>query len=110
MYFSLQWFLPLLLRFESDSRDDELRQDCLTALACLSQIALSDPEIEEMLKQVEDVVYDVSGNVPWRDRVLALQHLQTVVFTNFFNIKSNPDWVQRTQRLAIQVRRFSIHD
>jgi hypothetical protein len=53
--------------------------------------------------QVEDVVYNSSGNVPWRDRVLALQHLQTVVFNNFFTIKNNAEWVDRIQKLAIQV-------
>ncbi|GAV04190.1 hypothetical protein RvY_14503 [Ramazzottius varieornatus] len=97
-----QWFLPFLFRFESDTRDEELRNDCLTALVCLSQTALSAPEVEEMLTQMENIVGDSTGSTPWRDRVLALQHLQTVVFNNFYTFKSSDEWIQRVQKLVTQ--------
>lgn len=98
----MQKFLPFLMRFESDTRDEELRRDCIAALACLSQIALSPPETEEMLHQVELIMADTKSGAPWRDRVLALEHLQTAVFSNFFSIKSRKDWIQRVQRLTLE--------
>ncbi|XP_055349230.1 proteasome activator complex subunit 4A-like isoform X2 [Paramacrobiotus metropolitanus] len=98
----LQWFLPLLMRFESDTRDDELRRDCVAALACLSQIALSPAEIGEMLGQVERILADVGNALWWRDRVLALEHLQTAVFSNFFAIQRlTPSPVARVKQMVL---------
>lgn len=83
--------LPLLCRYESDTKDDRLRVQCRHALNYLASILLNESGMNAVLTHIYQVTDPASGQ-SWRGRVRAINHLQATVFNNLALLHSNESW------------------
>lgn len=99
--------LPIMCTLESESKDEELKQHCSVALACISQALLQPEVIPVMFNSVKTVMRLQS----WHARCTVLNYIQVMVFCNFFtmqeakcqeNIKETVMYLIRDDKLEVR--------
>jgi len=77
--------LPVACMLESETKDTELRQECIVTLTYLAVGLLTNDNIQALL----DVIKQVSSMPSWHARVAVLSYLQVTVFYNLFLTQSH---------------------
>ncbi|XP_068219564.1 proteasome activator complex subunit 4-like isoform X1 [Palaemon carinicauda] len=90
-------FLPHLCQLESVDNDPELRNNCVAALALMSQGLV----IPERIPALLEAVSQVAQSSWWRARAAVLSLLQVAVFTNMFTILNNESAPTKIQELVV---------
>ncbi|KAG8177101.1 hypothetical protein JTE90_015245 [Oedothorax gibbosus] len=91
--------LPLLCQVVHDSTDEGFQRECRVTMAILGQAFLNSESIDAAIR----ILQEIAAGSSWHARVSASAYLQTMVFSNLFNVMKNKRWTRDVYEMVLKL-------